>query len=395
MKNSRSLLTRSLMAAAIVSALSLSGCASVKNIFGKKEVDAHAPVALVALNPTAAVTRAWSASVGKGEDSIGARQGPSSDGNFVYAAGVTSGVRALDLQTGRTVWTHASKSRLSGGPGVGEGVVVVGGLDGEVIALDATTGALKWSQKVSNEVIATPTVGQGLALIRSNDGRLTAFDLQTGERRWFTAHDMPALTVRGNDAATLGPGVAFVGNDDGTMSALVLSNGQVVFDAPVGEPIGRTDLERLADVDGSPVLDGSTLYATSFKNSTLAMDGPSGRVLWTSEHGGVGRAAPAANALIVADSQGLVWGLDKSTGTAIWKNEQLKNRRLYSPVVHGNYVAVGDVEGYVHWLRLDDGALAGRAKLSKAPIKSNPIVVNDLLLVQDTAGNVSAFRVGQ
>lgn len=384
-----------LIASALLATVAVTGCQSAKKLFGGNEKDAYAPTPLTALSPTVAATRAWTTSVGKGERDVGARQGPSTDGTHIFAAAFNGGVRALDAATGRTVWTHNSKATLSGGPGVGDGVVVVGGLNGEVIALDAATGTQKWTQTVPNEVIASPTVGQGLALVRTNDGRVTAFDVHTGERRWFSTHDMPSLTVRGNDSVTLGPGVAFAGNDDGTMTALVLSNGEAVFDVPVGEPSGRTDLERLADVDGAPVLDGNTLYVTSFKNSTIAMDGPSGRVLWTADHGGVGRAAVGSNVVVVTDRTGVVYGLDKTSGSAIWKNESLKNRRLYSPAIQGDYVAVGDIEGYVHWLSLSDGALAARSRIGKAPIKGNPLVSNGILYVQDTAGNVSAFRLGQ
>lgn len=383
------------IAGVLLVSVALTGCQSTKNLFGGKTKDANAPVELVALTPTVNAVKMWSANVGKGEGNIGARQGVSTDGTHVYAASMTGGVRALDAATGRVLWTHNTTSKLSSGPGVGDGVVVVGGLNGEVIALDATTGTQKWIQRVSNEVIAAPAVGQGLALVRSNDGRVTAFDLNSGERRWFAAHDMPALTVRGNDSVTMGPGVAFVGNDDGTMTALVLSSGQSVFDMPIGEMSGRSDLDRLADVDGAPVLDGSTLYATSFRNSTIAMDGPSGRMLWQAEHGGVGRAAVSPTIVAVADRKGTVWGLDKSSGAASWKNESLKNRRLYSPVVHGDYIAVGDYDGYIHWLRQDDGALAGRARAGKAAIKGNPVVSGDVLYVQDTDGTVSAFRLGQ
>ena len=126
------------------------------------------------------------------------------------------------VQTGKLVWKHDSQKELTGGPGAGDGLVVVGGLDGEVIALDAATGEEKWQAKVTAEVVAPPAVGQGLVFIRSNDGRVTALDAASGERRWFWNHDLPTLTVRGNDAPTLGPGVVFVGNDDGTISTLAM-----------------------------------------------------------------------------------------------------------------------------------------------------------------------------
>ncbi len=370
-----------------------SGCSATKRLFKGSDKDPYLPTKLTNITPTAKASRLWSAKAGKGDERSGARQGPAFADGHIYAAAIEGGVRAFDAATGKTVWTYASKAQLSGGPGAGDGVVVVGGLNGEVIALDAATGAKKWSGTVSNEVIATPSIGQGLVLVRSNDGRVTAFDTNSGEQRWFATRKMPALTVRGNDSVTFGPGVAFVGNDDGTMSALNLSDGQLIFDLPIGIAEGRTDLDRLADVDGAPVLDGNVLYATSYKNSTIAMDGPSGRILWTADHGGMGRAAVSPSAVIVADKDGVIWALDKTSGSVLWKNEALKYRKIYSPAVQGDFVAVADYEGYVHWLKLSDGSFAARAKLSKDPITSNPIVENGVLVIQNAGGEISAFSV--
>ena len=204
----------------------LAGCSTVKGWFGgdgekAKAKRAAEPAELVEFAPSATVSRLWSASAGKGEDQVGARQGPVVADGRVYAAAVKGGVRAFDLQTGAQVWRYESDLRLSGGPGAGDGLVVVGSLDGEVVALDAATGAERWQAKVPNEVIAAPVIGQGLVFVRSNDGRLTAFDAGSGERRWFWVRELPSLTVRGNDGPVLGPGFVFVGNDDGTVEALI------------------------------------------------------------------------------------------------------------------------------------------------------------------------------
>ncbi|MBO7942470.1 PQQ-binding-like beta-propeller repeat protein, partial [Streptomyces sp. S9] len=147
----------------------------------------------------------------------------------------------------------------SGGPGAGDGLVVIGGLEGEVIALDAATGEQKWTAKVPNEVIAAPSIGLGMVFVRSNDGRVTAFDATSGERRWFWTRDVPILTVRGNSSPTLGPGYVFVGNDDGTVQALAAGDGRPTWDLPVAQPEGRSELDRMADIDGAPVLEGSVL----------------------------------------------------------------------------------------------------------------------------------------
>ena len=374
--------------------VALGGCSTVKGwLGGKKKEEPLAPAALVDITPSVNVTRLWSTGVGKGEGNLGARQGPSIADGRVYAAAVRGGVYALDLQTGKTVWHFESKLPLSGGPGVGDGLVVAGSLEGDVVALDAATGAQKWTAKVSNEVIAAPTIGQGMVLVHSNDGRVTAFDEASGERRWFWNHDMPNLTVRGNDAPLLGPGYVFVGNDDGTLTALSLADGRSLWETPVAEAEGRTELERMADVDGTPSLDGTTLYATSYKRKTTAIEGPSGRALWQHDAGGPGRVAVATDRVVVSDASGSVWALDKNSGGAFWQQDKLKNRGLTSPAVQGDYAVVGDYDGYVHWLRLSDGAFAARKRVGGDAVKAAPVVADGVLLIQDTDGEVTAFRL--
>ena len=376
----------------------LAGCSTIKGWFGGDGEKAAAkraaePAELVEFTPSASASRLWSASAGKGEDQLGVRQGPVVADGRVYAAAVDGGVRAFDLQSGASVWHYDSDLRLSGGPGAGDGLVVVGSLDGEVVALDAATGAERWTAGVSNEVIAAPVVGQGLVFVRSNDGRLTAFDAQDGARRWFWNRDLPTLTVRGNDAPVLGPGLVFVGSDDGTVAALSIADGRPLWEQAVGLPEGRTELDRMADVDGTPVLDGTTLFATSYKRSTLAIDAPSGRPLWSSDRGGSGRLGLSPNLVVAADPDGTVWGIDKASGTALWQQAALARRNPGSAAVQGDYAVVGDFDGYLHWMRLDNGEFAARERAGRAPLRGPLMVADGILVVQNTEGDLSAWRV--
>lgn len=373
----------------------LSGCSTVKGWFGSKKDDGKPtePAELVDFTPSATVSKMWSANAGKGEDRLGVSQGPAAADGRVYAAAVEGGVRAFDLQTGKSVWQYKSDARLSGGPGAGDGLVVVGTLNGEVIALDASTGTEKWQAKVSNEVIAAPAIGQGLVLVRSNDGRVSAFDAASGERRWFSNHDLPSLTVRGNAPVTLGPGVVFVGNDDGTVSAMGLTDGRPLWNQVIGVPEGRTELERMADVDGPVVLEDTTVYATSFKKQTVAIDGPSGRALWAQDNGGVGGLGLASGSVVVSDPAGTVWALDKSSGASLWSNPSFARRALTAPTIQGDYAVVGDFDGYVHWLRLDNGQEAARARAGGKALRAKPVVADGILLVQNVEGELSAFRL--
>jgi outer membrane protein assembly factor BamB len=377
-------------------AFTVAGCSTVKGWFdGKGEDKPNEPVALTTITPTVTVSKLWSANAGKGEGRMGVGQRPAVAEGRVYAAAVEGGVRAFDLQTGQLVWKYESKRSLTGGPGAADGLVVVGGQDGEVIALDAASGAEKWQAKVPSEVVAPPSVGQGLVVVRSNDGRVTAFDAASGERRWFWNRDLPTLTVRGNDAATLGPGVVFVGNDDGTIATLAMTDGRPLWEQTVGEQDGRTELDRMADVDGSPLLDGSTVYATSYKQQTIAIDGPSGRPMWASSHGGAGSLGNAPDRLVVSSPNGTVYALDKAGGSALWQQAGLARRSLTAPAVQGDYAVVGDYDGYLHWLRLDNGEFAARARMGGSTLRATPVVVDGILVAQNVDGELTAFRLGQ
>lgn len=390
------------IASVVVLAMLLAGCGTIKGWFQSDKADekkALEPAELVDFTPSLTVTKLWSENVGKGEDRLGLRQGPVVAGGRVYAAAVEGGVRALDLQTGQALWRYApdkkEELRFSGGPGAGEGLVVVGSLDGDVIALDAESGAEKWRAEVTSEVIAAPTVGQGTVLVRSNDGRVTAFDAASGERKWFNVQELPTLTLRGNAPVTLGPGVVFVGNDDGTLAVLALNDGRPMWDQVVGTQEGRSELARMADVDGAPVLDGNMLFATSAKNSTVALDGASGRPVWSRDNGGPGGLAVSSGAVFVTDPDSTVWALDKYSGGSQWSHPQLARRSVTAPALQGDYVVVGDFDGYLHWLKQSDGELAARERVGRKALRAQPVVSEGILLVQNVDGALTALRLGQ
>lgn len=375
--------------------LALSACSTISGWFDDEDEKATKPAELTDFQQTVDVRRLWTVGVGKGEGLLGANQGPTVADGRVFAAAVEGGVRAFDLQTGERLWHYESDLELSGGPGAGEGLVAVGGLEGDVVALDAATGAERWTAKVSNEVIAAPAVGMGMVFVRSNDGRVTAFDAATGERRWFWNREVPMLSVRGNDSPVLGPGYVFVGNDDGTVTALAAPDGRPLWDVPVGMQEGRTELDRMADVDGAPVLDGTTLFASSFKDATMAIDAPTGQPMWASDHGTPGRLAAGYSVLVLSDPDGTIYGLDKSSGSALWQQPVLARRKLSAPAIQGEHALVGDLDGYLHWVQLYNGELAARVRVGRNPVRAAPVVADGIALVQDIEGKLSAYRLEQ
>jgi len=369
------------VASVLLLGMALTGCSTMKGWFAGKDAaakKAQEPAELVKFEPTLKVNKAWLVNLGKGERRIGVRQGPAVANGHVFAAAITGGVHAIDLQTGKKVWTwepqkekKKAKLRLSGGPGVGENLVVIGTLDGQVIALDINDGSEKWRARVPGEVISAPAVSQGLVFVRSNDGRVTAFEASNGTQKWFNPSELPALTVRGNAPVVTGPGVLFIGKDDGAVAALAMQDGRTLWDQTVGSPEGRTELDRMADVDGAPVLEGNTLFVSSFKNQTMAIEGPTGRPLWARDPGGGGGGG----------------------GGAMWSQTGLARRSLTGPALQGDYVVVGDYKGYLHWLQASDGAMAARAKSGGDALLAQPIVVDGVLLVQNVDVKLTAFRL--
>ena len=373
--------------------IALGGCSTVKGWFTDKSKNIAEPSELVDFTPTAKPQRLWSVSVGKGEGRLGSRQAPAVVDGRVYAADMNGGVGAWDLQSGKPVWRVESEQRLSSSPGVGDGIVVVGGLEGDVVALDAANGAQKWTAKVGTEILAAPTVGQGYVLVRSIDGRVTAFDSATGERRWFWERETPTLTVRGNASPLLGPGLAFIASDDGSLSAVTLSTGRLLWEQAIALGEGRTELDRMADVDGTPSLDEVVLFATSYKKKTMAIDGTTGRPIWVSDSGGPGRTGVSADRVVVADPQGTVWGLGKFDGSGLWQQPALAYRRLAGVAIQGDYAVVGDYQGYLHWLQLSDGALAARVEAADEAFRAAPVVADGVLVAQASDGTMSAWRL--
>ncbi len=378
-------------------AVLLAGCGTIRGWFGKggKDSDPGEPAVLVKFEPSLAPKRVWSKSIGKGEDRLWLRQAAVAAEGRVYAADVSGRAHAFDAATGRELWRSRDKLQFSTSPGVGAGAVVLGTLNGEVVALNADTGEQRWRVGVLSEVVARPLVASGVAIVRGSDGRVYGLDLADGRRRWAYDRSLPALTVRGSGAPALGQEVVYVGYDDGSVIALRIIDGLRVWEHTVAEPEGRSELERMADIDGEIAVGLDAVYAVSFKGRMASLSVGGGEPVWNREVASATGAALFRDRVLVADLDGNVWALDRNTGNALWRQDALAHRWLSTPVVHGDYLLVGDLDGYLHWLRLDSGELAGRLRHGKRPIRATPQVSPEgLAYVVDTKGKLAAYRLG-
>jgi outer membrane protein assembly factor BamB len=386
------------------------GCSTIKGWFGDSKGKALEPAELTDIASPIAVDRAWSLNLGDGREKLGLRQKVAVEGERLYVSNDDGQVLAINAGTGDVIWDSQAvktgktgnrllfwrrktiEAGLSGGPGVGNGLVVVGGRNGEVIAFDAETGAERWKAASTSEVIATPLVAGGLVVVRSNDGRTFGFDAADGTRKWVFDRGLPNLSVRGNGTPVAGGELVYLGYDDGSVIALRLADGLLAWEQLVAEPDGRNDLERMADVDGELQLGLSELYATSFRGQTVAISTTNGEPMWNRDIGGYGGLALLADRVVLADPAGTVWALDRNTGSALWKQEALARRWLTTPAVQGNYIVVGDIEGYLHWIRADDGVIVGRDRIENSAILGTPQVSASGTLFAITAeGKLAAY----
>ncbi|MBY4594900.1 outer membrane protein assembly factor BamB [bacterium BD-1] len=402
------MLRRSLIIAAILAFAT--GCTTIKGIFGDKASKALEPAELVEIESPLAIKASWTRKLGDGNAALGLRQRPAVEGDRLYVSNDEGRVLALDANSGDTLWdsevvkTGKQGSRvffwrrkaidggLTGGPGVGNGLVVAGGRNGEIVALDAETGAERWRARATSEVIAAPLVTPDRIVVRSNDGRVFGLDPADGTRKWVFDRGVPALSVRGNGAPVSDGQLVYLGYDDGTVVALRLQDGLVGWTQLVAESDGRNELDRMADVDGELALGYQEIYATSFRSQTMAISTANGRPLWNRDVGGYAGLALMADRLIVTDPAGTVWALDRNNGSALWKQEALARRWLTTPALQGDYIVVGDIEGYLHWIRASDGVIAGRDRVAKEAIRGTPQVTpTGTLLALTIDGKLAAY----
>ena len=387
----------------------LSSLVFVAGCHNKKKDNIEPPTPLAKdFKPTVQVKEAWTARVGDGAGDTGVRMRPAVVDGVLYAASNDGEIAAFDAASGKKVWSTKSRTHgwfgwgdkhrkdafYAGGPAVDGDLLAVGTLDGHVYGIGAKDGSPRWTANLKSEVIAAPVIVGDFVFARTQDGRVYGLDRATGDRRWvYDQGNVPLLSVRGNGGLLAANGVLFFGSDDGKLVALRQDNGEKLWEQRLATGEGRTDIERLDDADGSVVLDGTTLYAVAYHGSLLAVDGPSGRPLWNHDFSSFGSPDVAGNAVYAVNDQSQVWAFDKSGGADQWKNDALKYRWLTSPTVQGSYVVVGDAEGYVHWLQAGDGALAARERLSKKAIRAQPVVIGDMVYVEDIKGHIGAYRL--
>jgi outer membrane protein assembly factor BamB len=367
--------------------LILSACSTVEGWLGSGPTKAK-PAELAEFKPAASLTEAWKAETG---DIGGYLFSPQAEGDAVAAAG-GSWVANIAAPTGKLAWRIDTGIKLSAGAGMGQGLVLAGGSEGELLALDLTNGQMKWKATLSSEVTGQPLALADTVIARTGDGSVHGLALADGSRRWLYTRNLPSLSLRGSGGMVARDGVLYAGFPGGKLVALNPASGAQLWEATVALPHGASELERVADVMGNPVVDERQVCAVAYQGRVACFDRRNGSLLWSRDTSSNSGLAMDAMNLYVTDDKDAVTAYDKSSGRAGWRQDKLAHRLVTAPLALGAWVVVADGEGYVHVLSAEDGSFVARAQVDSG-VRTAPVDIGPGFVVETSKGSVVAFRL--
>lgn len=357
-----------------------------------KEKDVAPPAELVDFNPVVRIDKVWSVGTKGGDDVLRLGLRPAVLGDRVFAAGHGGDVRALELATGRELWRTDTEVELAGGPAVGDGIVVVGGSGGDLVALDAATGAKRWQVMTGGEVLTAPTVSDGIVVTRTVDGRVRGLRVSDGGTAWSYEQPVPRLTLRGNGPPVVDGDMVFAGLDNGKVVALSLSTGDLLWSTTVAPSHGRTEIERLVDIDSPVRIVGDDVFVVGYQGRVAMLARDTGQLWWGRDMSSNRGLVADGDTLYVTTADSNVVALRRRDGTPVWTQDAMVRRGLTAPALSGDTLVVGDFEGYLHWLDAATGQLLARGKTGGGRMTNAPLVAGDLLLLETDSGEVQAWR---
>lgn len=373
--------------AAVALAAALGACASNDD---KEDTD---PVELADIEASAELREVWSENIGDIDAKLYAMLQPGIAAGRVVAANSEGDVVAFERSSGKRLWETELDVEISGGVGVGLGLAVVADYRGRVEALDLNTGEEVWSHQLSGEVVAAPAVGSGRVVVQTVDGKVIGLDASSGEERWSHSTTLPVLTLRGTAAPVMSAGVVYAGLDNGKMVALDATDGIPRWDQRVAIPQGSAELDRVVDIDGSPVVRGDLVFAASYQGRAVALSREDGRGLWARDASTHHSVAVGAGNVYLSDAGGSVYAYNVGNGQIVWSNNDLLRRQLSGPAYFGDVLVVGDLEGYLHLLDPNSGRIIGREKIDSDPVRIPLLADGDLLFALSDDGELVALRL--
>lgn len=389
---------RKLLVPGLISLTLLSGCSLFS---GEEDVVKMSPLPTVENQFTP--NKVWQTSVGSGVGDFYSNLHPAWQGGTVYAADRRGLVKAVNADDGKQIWqtdlaektgffSSNISALLSGGLTVEGSHIFVGTEKAKVYALNTDDGSVAWETTVAGEALSSPVVSEGLVLIHTGNGLLQALDETDGSIKWTVNLEMPALSLRGESAPAVAFGAALVGGDNGRVSAVLMQQGQLIWQQRISQATGTTEIDRLSDVDTTPVIVNGVVYALAYNGNFAALDLRSGQILWKRELGSVLDFVISDNHIYLVDQNDRIMSLTIEGGVTVWTQSDLLHRGLTSPVLYDGYIVVGDSEGYMHWVNTSDGRFVAQQKVDSSGFQTNPVVTSNKLLIQAKDGNLYAIE---
>jgi len=372
----------------------LSGCSSISDkvtTFMGGEDNAEPPSPLVEIETRVEITKLWEKDMGKGSDEQYLKLVPVYAQEKIFVADNEGEIKAVNSLNGNIIWDQDTETRITGGPGAGDSLVMIGTSEGEILAISGDTGETVWRSRVSSEILAAPQVAENIVVARTIDGKIYGLDAAEGKRLWTYDQSVPALTLRGTSAPVIAGKLVISGFDEGRLAAIELHTGKLVWETRIALGSGRSELERMVDIDAEPLVIDDVIYVATFQGRIAAVTLDGGRILWTRDISSFAGLCADDRNIYITDDNSHVWALDRFTGNSLWKQEKLQARAVTAPASIGDLVVVGDLEGYLHWLDKATGEFVSRTQISDTKIIASPIVVNDIVYSYTSDGTLGAY----
>jgi len=392
----------------LILGLIISACGSTSNLLP--------PVELQPIEDPLRVELKWNQTIGGGVGEHFVKITPVYKDSIGYAADLRGLVRAFDSRTGQTRWEKQLDVYITGGLSIFDDMLIIGTYEGEVITLNLDNGEIIWRTRVSSEVLAPAQGENHILIVRTVDGKVHALESSAGKLLWVYSRSIPLLTLRGTSAPAISEGIVVIGMDNGKLTALTLQSGTVLWETAITVPKGRSELERIVDIDVNPVIVKDVVYAVTYQGRIATVQLDSGKILWVREFSAYSGMAIDAYRVYITDAESNIWALNRFNGSTLWKQDKLLRRSVTAPVLKDRHLVVADYNGYIHWLQREDGKLIARKRLKEIDflfkseekiredeklfpkdnnILVNPAAENDSILVIDRLGNMEAYQLNQ
>ena len=365
----------------------------VRNPFGDDE-DPRAPAELLDVVSETAINRNWRINVGNGQGDNYKKLTPVVDGGFVFAASDDGEIIAANTINGDLMWQTEVENSITGGVGAGDGIVMIGTEAAELIVFNQSNGEEVWRASVSSEILSQPKTNGDIVVAQTVDGKLIALNREDGMQRWTYETTLPALTLRGTSSPILtSEGTVVAGFSNGILVSVAAEDGVYVWEERVAVPDGQYDIERVIDVDGELLVDGSRILAASYQGNLMAFDIASGQIVWGMEASSYHGMDQGFGNIYYSDDKSHLIALRNNSSDVVWQNEELQYRDLTAPKTISNYVAIADYEGYLHLVSQIDGRIVGRTRIDNDGIRSNLIDDDGKLIVYGNSGSLVSLTI--